>query len=146
MDNQGLRLKAEPGLFKAVPWAERDLLDASWFTFGEAFVGKADFKRMAKELESGAWKFWRMCPPAEGVAVTHPLGDRLFVYYLHGQGLFGTVSSADLLSVARAEGLNGLLVEVHTPSMMRILTGLGFRVVDSEPPNWWQMELTDGLA
>lgn len=146
MDDQGLAWRRAGRLFQQVPWAERDLVDTSWFTFGEAYVGKADFKKMAKMLAQGAWTLWRLLPPARGVAVSYPYEGRLFVYYLHGERLFGNVSSEDLLDVARKEGLSGVLAEVHAPATKRILSSLGFDTLEAEPPGWWKMELKDGQS
>lgn len=146
MDDQGLIPKAKPqrisGRFLRVPPAEFDMIDLDWLKQA-ANLTKIEYRYMLEQIDNENWDLWRLPYPAKGVAVSYPKDGLLFVYYLHGKGLFGSITNKDLLDVARAEGLEGLRAEVRDKKVERILRHLGFVEVDSGD-DWKKLELRDG--
>lgn len=128
--------------FHHVPHDTIDVLDRDWLEQIPS-VKKADHAKMVKKVEDGEWKLWRLGKPADGIGVTYPWEGKLFVYYLRGLGLFGTLTKEDLLALARREGLNGLAAETSSYGMKKILKRLGFLTVLEEPGHW-TLELPDG--
>lgn len=140
MDDQGLRLQKWSGKFLRL---SLDDPEAKWLRRIEG-LRKVDFVWMLQALESGEAKLWRLPLPAQGVAVTYPEDGLLFIYYLHGRGLFGRLTKEDLLNAAREEGLTGVRAWVHNSRMKRILGRLGFSLVPGAAIGATAMELRDG--
>lgn len=106
-------------------------------------VRKASFAQMQEWVLAGLWDFLRIPEPAQGVAVVYPWEGRLFVHYLRGRDLFATLTTKDLLDLARSYGLHGVIAETQVKGIARILRGLGFKV-ESVAPGHWIAELQDG--
>jgi len=131
-------------IFQPLAWSDLTAKDLKWFRPSGPFK-KADFPQMTRMLRKGEWKLWRLPEVAEGLAVTYPQDDLLFIYYLHGKGLFGKLTSSDLYAVAESEGLNGIGCEVWSYGTYRLMRSLGFKVKNHEQdPLWWEMELRRG--
>lgn len=123
---------------KAQP--EPELLE--WLVPVESLT-KADWAEMQNRVRNGQWDLWALGPPAEGVAVTYPVGRLLFIHYLRGRGLFDSLTLDDLLQVSRSQGLDGLACDVYRPGMVRLLGRAGWVVVEESPHGWWRMEIAD---
>jgi hypothetical protein len=135
MHYQGLR-------FEKVPAAEMSLEDMEWLREIQS-VKKNDFKKMVARIFDGEWDLRRLPAPAKGLAVTYPEGGKLFIYYLHGSGLFGSLNKEDLLQAARDDGLKGVACITNTTSRRRLLERVGFRVTGFSE-GAWDLELDDG--
>lgn len=148
MDDQSLTLeqpaewRIRAKRFQQVPWVERAEV-ARWLVPGTINDNKIDWRYMTQQLAYGVFTLWRLLPPAEGIAITHPHDGRLFIYHLHGQGLFDTLTKEELLTAAREEGLHGVMAETEKPGMVRLLQSLGFRVQRQDLFKW-VLELSDG--
>lgn len=134
MDYQSLRF------FEPANWLEEK--DNPWLR-PEALDDKVSFRVMTAQLMAGNWQLWKLKPPAEGVAVTYPLKGKLFVYYLHGKGLFGSLKVEDLLDGSLAEGCRGMAAETRKPGILAILKRLGFKPLESVA-GYTYLELEDG--
>jgi len=134
MDHQSLRL------FEPTNWPEEK---DNPHLRPEALDDKVSYRAMVANLMKGEWQLWRLKEPAEGLAVTYPSGGKLFVYYLRGRGLFGTLKVDDLLDVALAEGCKGMAAETRKPGMLALLRRLGFKALDSVG-GYTYLELEDG--
>lgn len=110
-----------------------------------SWVKKLSFKQMLEKLAAREYDLWLLGEPAVGLAVTYPEKDLLFIYYLHGNGLFGSLTIEDLTTIAKNEGLSGMLANVDNLGMKRILERLGFKVI-LESPYGYEMELRYGRA
>lgn len=108
-----------------------------------AGVRKVSYERMLSKIEQGVFKLWLLGDPAEGLTVTYPDKDLLFIYYLHGRGLFDNLTIEDLLRAARNEGLSGMVANVESPGMKRLCQRFGFKVTITSPYGY-EMELRDG--
>lgn len=136
MDYQGLR-------FEKIPPREMSLQDMEWLREIQS-VRKNNFRYMVSQVFDGVWDLRRLPAPAKGVAVTYPEGGKLFIYYLHGSGLFGSLNKEDLLQAARDDGLKGVACICNTTSRKRLLERVGFQVTGFSE-GAWDMELEDGL-
>jgi hypothetical protein len=135
MHYQGLR-------FEKIPPGEMSLEDMTWFREIKS-VRKNDFKKMVGRVFDGEWDLRRLPAPAKGLAVTYPEDGKLFIYYLHGSGLFGSLNKEDLLQAARDDGLKGVACITNTTSRRRLLERVGFRVTGFSE-GAWDLELDDG--
>lgn len=89
----------------------------------ELNLGKpADFPRMLQNVWNGTWTLYRLDGGIHGVAVCNPEGDRLNIFYLHGDGLFGKMTALTnrLMDIARKQGLSGLSCVTHDPRRARL--------------------------
>lgn len=134
--------------FKKVLFEDLTAEQVSWLK-PAAGVRKISFERMMEDIKSGRSSLWLLGDKAEGLAVTypylalHPNHGLLFIYYLHGRGLFGTLNKEQLLEASRHCGFKGMTADVESSAMKRILERLGFHVT-VESPYGWSMELHDG--
>lgn len=136
MDYQGLR-------FQKIKPAEMSLQDMEWLKEIPS-VRKNNFRKMLAHVFDGEWDLRRLPEPAKGVAVTYPEDGKLFIYYLHGTGLFGRLTKEDLLQAARDDGLSGVTCICNTTSRRRLLERVGFQVTGFSE-GAWDMELEDGI-
>lgn len=113
-------------------WEKTKLSSSPWLEKIDG-LGKIDFKGMINEIKSGNYTLWKLSPPAEGLVVTYPEDGLLFIYYLHGRGLFGSLKVEELLETARSEGLKGLRCWVHSKSRQRLMSRVGFRLIGPAP-------------
>lgn len=134
MDDQGLNT------FTKVRPQDYDATDL-FFLGPIPGVGKIDFRDMLAKLDSEEYQLWRLPAPAFGVAVSYPKDGLLFVYYLRGRRLFGSINNRNLLAAAHEEGLDGMAADTKEPGVRRILTSLGFQVVSEPEPGFWHLEL-----
>jgi len=118
------------------------MFDTKWFVPNKG-TPKVHLQSMKDELAAGRLDLWRICEPAEGIAVTYPRGGRLFIHYLHGRRLFANLNREDLLYAAEAEGLKGMAAETLFPAVLRILLNLGFEIASFADDRWY-LELDDG--
>lgn len=103
---------------------------------------KANQRLMMQNINSGAWWLWRFPKPGKGIGVVFPDGDRLFVYYLRGEGFFASILKRDLLEASSLLGLKGWRAQVVSKGMLKSLKRMGYRVVhkfDDGPR--WELEL-----
>ena len=135
MDDQSVN----SGFTKIGP-AEYDLTDVAWL---KPIIGvpKVDFREMLTKLDTEEYQLWRLPNPAQGVAVSYPSEGLLFVYYLHGTRLFGSITSKNLLQAAHEEGLDGMAADTKDKRVLRILKSFGFQVVSEPEPEFWHLEL-----
>ena len=129
-------------IFAKVPWSEPAFLAGRWLR-PIAAVKKLCWQEMLNHLRCGEWDLRLLPKPASGVAVTYPYRGQLFIYYLHGRGLFGRLTREDLLRAAEAEGLSGVKCDTENPATKRLLERIGFKVV-FECDTGWSLELEDG--
>lgn len=129
-------------IFKKVRPEEITQADLDWLAPIPG-VRKISFAKMQEWVLAGLWDFLRIPEPAQGVAVVYPWEGRLFVHYLHGRDLFATLTTKDLLDLARSYGLKGIAAETKVRGIARILRGLGFKT-ESIAPGHWIAELEDG--
>lgn len=129
-------------IFEKVPPERISQTDLEWLAPIPG-VKKAAFTQMKEWVQKGLWDLLRIPSPAEGIAVVYPWEGRLFVHYLHGKDLFATLTTKDLLDLARSYGLRGVAAETQVKGVARILRGLGFKV-ESVAPGHWIAELEDG--
>lgn len=140
MHDQGLRdSRRVSGKFERVPPAEYSINELEWLRPVPG-VPKLELRRTITNLDEEEWDMWRLPAPAEGIAVTYPDRGVLFIHLLSGRGLFGSLTTKDLLDAAEAEGLDGIGAEVQSPGMRAILLRLGFMVTEAGP-GWTRMEL-----
>lgn len=147
MDHQSLALRRwriSGKLFQHVPPEDSIPLLERWLNPRTANCGKIDLDEIRVKVLSDEWDLWRLLAPARGIAVTYPEEGQLFIHYLRGKGLFGTVNKETLLSAARDEGLKGMSAEVRSDAHARLLGSVGFKVAECSPLGVWKMELTDG--
>lgn len=113
-------------------WEKTPLIESPWLEQIEG-LGKIDFLAMKNQIKSGEMTLWKLSPPAEGLVVTHPEDGVLFIYYLHGRGLFGSLKMKDMLDTARDEGLAGVRCWVHSKAKQRLMSRVGFRLIGPAP-------------
>lgn len=107
-------------------------------------VRKVNFAKMLERVLAGEWTLFRLPEPARGYAVGYAEEDRLFIYYLSGELLFGKVKSEDLINAARDFGCTkGMRAYCKSRAMQRILKSLGFVEVDRDEDGI-EMDLADG--
>lgn len=126
--------------FQKIPFDELDILDLDWIEPIKG-VGKIDVKVMSKEIALGNWDARRLPAPAQGIAVTYPDDGLLFIYYLRGRGLFGSITKQDLLDAAEVDGLNGVAAHVDNKAMYKLLSNLTFVPIEHMSDGYIRMEL-----
>lgn len=106
-------------------------------------VDKPDFRLMRHKLETNQWWLFKLPFPAEGLAVGFPDDGKLFIYYLRGYQLFGTVSAEDLCDAARHVGLSGMKAETRKLGVLKLMLNKGFRLTRVLPGPLYGVELDD---
>lgn len=129
MDNQGLEF------FEKISYEDLTPEDAKWLVKFPS-LGKREFRSLPQKFSSGEFTLWKVKPPGEGLAITYPDSGLLFVYYLHGRGLFGRLNKEILLDLASSEGLEGLRTEVGTESRVRLFKKFGWSPVFQGDAGW----------
>lgn len=141
MDDQGVIAKDRlGGRFLKVHPAHFDMFDLDWMQ-PITGVPKVEFRKMLDNVYNGDWALWRLPYPAKGIAVSYPKDGLLFVYYLHGRDLFGSLTKEDLMKAAHDEGLNGCAAHTKDRRVARILKHIGFQEVESPDPEFICLEL-----
>ncbi len=128
--------------FEKLAVADMTLADMEWLK-PISSVKKVVFRVMVENLASKKWDLRRLPAPASGLAVTYPDEGKLFIYYLHGRGLFGSLNKEDLLQAARDDGLVGVAAETSNRATLRLLQNIGFEITSAGPFGWC-VELQDG--
>lgn len=105
--------------------------------------GKIEFNLMLDKVKSGEWWLFKLPYPAQGLAVGCADAGKLFIYYLRGFQLFGTVSAEDLLDAARYVGLSGMKAETRKLGVLKLMLNKGFRLTQTLPGPVYGVELDD---
>ena len=95
-----------------------------------------------RKIAAGQWQLWRIQGDAKGVLMTYVLDRKLWICYLHGEGVGPTQvkRGAEILTrVVQRLGLDCVTGLVHNLALARIYLSLGAKVV--EP---MQVELGNG--
>lgn len=82
------------------------LMDAEELALGKP----AEFSWMMKKVFTGEYVLYRLWGGIKGLCVIHPQGDRLNIYYLNGEGLWGKMRALTqaLLDIAAKGGYAGI--------------------------------------
>lgn len=108
-------------------------------------MGKVEFPEMLSHVWYGDWKLYTLKGSISGVMVLNAEDNRLNIYYLHGDGLFGNIGplAERLLDISRKAGLGGLTCYTRDPRGMRLFKMAPGVEVTSEGDRW-KLELIDG--
>lgn len=105
--------------------------------------GKVEFNYMIDRVKAGDWWLFKLPYPAHGLAVGCEEEGKLFIYYLRGFQLFGTVSAEDLLDAAKYVGLSGMKAETRKLGVLKLMLNKGFKLIDTGPGPVYYVELED---
>ena len=126
--------------FQLVTYESLSPDEVQWLT---PIDGKVEFNYMLDKVKSGEWWLFKLPFPSVGLAAGCEDDGKLFIYYLRGHQLFGTVSGEDLLDAARYVGLSGMKAETRKLGVLKLMLNKGFRLTQTLPGPIYGVELID---
>lgn len=116
------------------------------FAARELNMGKpTEFGKLLSNIWEGIWALYRIDGAVTGVMVLNPEGERLNIYYLHGDGLFGKIDALarQLKDISRKAGLVGLTCVTRDRRAARLF-GMTAGAKCEKRGNWYFLELDHG--